>query len=112
MFNVILLSIVLLKICGMVWFYSVQRPEKTTDLPQATDKFDHIMLYSSPWEGVEPTASVVICTDSTGSCKSNYHMITATTALLLWYEIFINSDKGGCKCWVLGFTQSFELDMK
>ena len=38
------------------------------------------MLCSSPWSRFELTASVVIGTDCTGSCKSNYHSITATTA--------------------------------
>ena len=38
------------------------------------------MLYTSPWAGVEPTTSVVIDTDFIGSCESNYHAITATTA--------------------------------
>ena len=39
---------------------------KTTDLSQVTDKLDHKML-------------VVIGTDCTCSCKSNYHTITTTT---------------------------------
>jgi hypothetical protein len=33
-----------------------------------------------PRLGFELTTSVVICTDCIGSCKSNYHTITATTA--------------------------------
>ena len=37
------------------------------------------MLYTSPWAGVEPTTSMVIATDCIGSCKPNYHTITATT---------------------------------
>jgi hypothetical protein len=40
----------------------------------------HIMLYTSPWARFELTTSVVIGTDCIGSCKSNYHTITTTTA--------------------------------
>ena len=42
-------------------------------------QFYHIMLYTSPWSGFELT-SVVIGMDCIGSCKSNYHVIMATTA--------------------------------
>jgi hypothetical protein len=38
------------------------------------------MLYTSPWTGFKLTTSVVIGTDCIGSCTSNYHTITATTA--------------------------------
>ena len=44
--------------------------------------FYHIMLYTSPWSGFEPTTSVVIGTDCIDSCKSNYHTITATMSPL------------------------------
>ena len=53
---------------------------KPTDLSQVTDKLHRIMLYTSPWRRFTFTTSVVIGTDCIGSCKSNYHTITATTA--------------------------------
>ena len=66
----------------------VEDLEKTTDLSQVTDKLYHMMLYTSPWAGIESTTSVVIDTDCTGSCKSNYHTITATTApVKVWRRI-------------------------
>jgi hypothetical protein len=46
---------------------------------QVTDTLYHIMLYTSPWLRFEITKSVVIGTDCIGSCKSNYHMITANS---------------------------------
>jgi hypothetical protein len=47
--------------------------------PQVTDKLDHIMLYISPWVEFQLITTVVIGTDCIGSCKSNYHTITAST---------------------------------
>ena len=34
---------------------------------------------ASPWTGSDLTTLVVICTDSTGSCKPNFHTITTMT---------------------------------
>ena len=58
------------------WWMKPEDPENTTD------KFYHILFYRVhlAMNGFECKILVVIGTDCIGSCKSNYHTITATTA--------------------------------
>jgi hypothetical protein len=58
------------------WRRKPGNPEKIID------KLYHIMLYTSSKSRFEHTTSVVIGTDCIGSCKSNYHMNTITTAAM------------------------------
>jgi hypothetical protein len=96
------------------------------------------MLYTSPWWRFELTTSVLIGTDSIGSCKSIYHAITATKTpckyillcsiyLLIYQDIseynefagsshhcvLQNKNKGPSWSWsymVVGFTNTYAIN--
>ena len=66
--------------CQFYWWRKVEYPEKTTGLPQVTEKH-HIKFYRVhlTWVGSECSTLVVIGTYCICSHKSNYHAIRTTT---------------------------------
>ena len=73
------------------WWRKSEYLEKTTGLPQVTDKLYHIMLYQVhlAWARFELTTIVVVV--GIGSYKFNFHKITIMTApcdLFKYFFIF------------------------
>jgi len=69
----------------------VQDKEKTTNLRQVTDKLYHIILYTSPWVGFEPTTSVV-----PNEINHLFHYFTAwcnSTYVVTKYDLASKNEK-------------------
>ena len=64
---------------------------KSPTCRKSLTNFYHIMFieYTSPWTGFELTTLVVMGTDCTSSCKSNYHTIMTMTSPFQWNNPYI-----------------------
>ena len=77
-FNVIFNKISVLRGSQFYWWRKAEYMDKTTDLPQVTDKLYHLLLYQVQF--------------TTGGCQSNYNKIMTTMAHPAQHPLFQNTN--------------------
>ena len=87
MLNATFNNISVLSWWSVFWWRKSEYPEKTTNLPQVTNKFNTVSS-TSAWVGFELTTLVVMGTDCICGYKSNYHTITNTTVPHLFWPFW------------------------
>jgi hypothetical protein len=71
------------------WRWKAEYLEKTTPATSHCQTYSHKVVSSAPCHEQGLTTLVVIGTDCTGSCKSNYHMIMKQQPRLYYKKVSV-----------------------
>ena len=96
--------------CQFYWWRKAECPEKIINLPQVTDTLYHIMSSTPLLREIRTHKVSGDMPDSIGSSKSNYHMITTTTAPQIWCVLSVCLEHYSIEVWpYLGLLEWYVL---